>query len=652
MKKLIYIPVILVAMLFASCDDFLETENESGSTDETVYSSVYFTQTAVNGLYDRIADAQMYAQRVSLNWSTNNDIEFAGADENSYNQNSNRGVSNYYATPGNNVVLFSNIFTMIERANLVIAGINNSPLIEGGTKDQQNSMKALLGEALTLRALGYFELVRLWGDIPFKVEPTKSDLSNVYIPKTDRDSIMNYLLKDLEIAEEYVPWIGQTGGTIAYSSAEKVSKGFVKGLYARICLARAGYSLRDKAGYPTERGDNWEYYYGEAKKRCEEIILQEVYTLKKPYVNIWKDVNAYKVDGVNGENLYEVALGLGRSGEIGYSIGVRFYANTKYGYSNNSNVVNTSAYYFYSFDQKDPRRDVTVATAMYSNGSAELKEVYQSNPLSYNIGKWDQRWMAENSTWLNQNLEANGKWGYGINWIVMRYSDIYLMLAEIDNELNNGPTEAAKNALKKVRERAFTILNDDKQLEVIDYTTNVEDYVNNLTTRNAFFDAIVHERAWEFGGEAVRKFDLIRWNLLMEKIQDQRDAFIAMMNGQTATVFDKTYDALPENIYYWYLSDKENLAKDSINYYAADPDLDALTSDELKALNITKVKWMFGFTDDNKSKYTERINKFSSGLWKSANGLGNGVCDNRHLYPIQTSVISDYLGVVTNSYGY
>lgn len=639
MRKLIYTGFAAFSLLFLSCNDILETESASKLTDETVYTSVYYTESAVKGIYDRIADAQMYAQRVSINWSTNNDIEFAGADETSYNQETNRGVSNYYATPGNSTLIWTRIYQMIERSNLVIQGIQNSPLMSGTDKDQA-AMKTLLGEAITMRAMGYYELVKHWGDIPFKTEPTKSDLSNVYLPKMDRDSICDYLIKELLSIEKNVPWVGESAGSVSYLNSERISKGFIKGLIARIALTRGGYALRDKPGYPTERRSDYIDYYKIANTQCAEIINAGKYKLKSNYVDIWKDVCALDADGVNEENLYEVALGLSQSGEIGYSIGIRFYTNAKYGYGNNSNVVNTSAYYYYSFDPEDTRRDATIGTVMYGNSSGDQKEVFQSNPLSYNFAKWDQRWMAKNSKWLAQNLAANGKWGYGVNWINMRYADVLLMYAETENELNGGPTEAAKNALKQVRARAFAGTKNESK--------NVSDYVNNLGAKDQFFDALVNERAWEFGGEAIRKFDLIRWDMLGKKIKEQQEAFEAMINGKTANVFDKKYTSLPQNLYYKYSDDKENIAKDSINYYVNNAALDALDDNQLKARGYTKVKWMSGFSEDNKKSYLERIRLFSSGLFKDF----NRVCDNRYLYPIHSSVIGDYQGIVTNSYGY
>lgn len=641
MRKTGYLLLTGLTLLWASCDDFLDTSSPSKFDDQTVYNSVAYADAEMMGIYSMIADAQMYAQRISMNWCTNSDIEYVGASETSYNENSNRGSSNYYGVPGNTVFNWTNIYKMIERANLGIEGIQNSPLLNSSDASTKNKMQAMLGEALTMRAMGYYELVKHWGDVPFKEEPTSPDLSNVYLGKTDRDTIYEHIINDLLTAEKYVPWLGTSG----YGTPERITKGFVKGLLARVCLSRGGYSLRDKPGFPMERGTNWQHYYEIARDQCREIMLNGTHKLNGSYLDIWKKVNALQIETTYNENLYEVALGLGQSGEIGYSIGVRFYANAKYGYGNNANVVNTSAYYFYSFDPDDVRRDITVAYATYSNGNKDLKEVFQGNPLSYNIAKWDQRWMSDK--WLQLNLAANGKIGYGINWIVMRYADVLLMFAEAENELNGAPTADAKDALKQVRRRAFASA---------DQTEKVENYVDNLNSRDAFFNAIVNERAWEFGGEALRKFDLVRWNLLSSKIQEQRSVFNQMLDGAPVTVMGNYYDNIPQNLYYKYIGFNpgapdavyENLDRDDINFYSNRDDLEALDATGLKAIGYTRVSWLSGAKDADKDAWRERMRVFSSGLDK----VNNGTCDNRYLYPISSTAIGDSQGKLTNSYGF
>lgn len=56
-----------------------------------------------------------------------------------------------------------------------------------------------------------------------------------------------------------------------------------------------------------------------------------------------------------------------------------------------------------------------------------------NKPFQLYVAKWDVRKMSEE--WLKQNKNASAKKGYGINWVVMRYSDVLLMYAEVMNEL-------------------------------------------------------------------------------------------------------------------------------------------------------------------------------------------------------------------------
>jgi starch-binding outer membrane protein, SusD/RagB family len=614
--KLSIISIALSGLFITGCKkDYLNTSSPSEFTPDLVFSSTAYTDFALTGTYALLTQDYLYSARMPLNYATNSDIEVVGADNSSYKENTNRGLSNYLGTPDNNAIAreWTTIYKMIERANLCVAGIRSSAVMN--TKDS-SVMKAFLGEALTLRSLAYFELVKNWGDVPYKAEPTKYDLSNVYLEPTDRDVIYDNLIADLEEAESYVPWVGS--GT--YGTVERVTKGFIKGLIARVALFRGGYSLRNRNGSSiTERGSNWEKYYTLARKKCQEIMAQGVHKLNTSYTDIWKKLCSLQMDATYQENLFEVANGLGRSGEMGYSIGIRFYTNSKYGYGNNANVVNTTAWYFYMFDQKDLRRDATVAYYSYSNGAAEVKEVFQTNPMSYNFAKWDQRFMG--SGWAAMNKAASGKFGYGINWSIMRYADVLLMFAETENALN-GPTGLAKDALKQVRSRAFA--DADKAVKV-------EAYVNALSDQQSFFNALVNERAYEFGGEAIRKFDLIRWNLLVSKIQEQRDGFKQMLNRTGA------WSTLPTHLFYKYQADNEIIDKAGINFYDDKGSADIA--------GYTKIPWLSMQSASNKTLYSERVDLFSS-------GLTSGGVQNRHLYPIANSIIAESQGTLKNAYGF
>jgi len=133
----------------------------------------------------------------------------------------------------------------------------------------------------------------------------------------------------------------------------------------------------------------------------------------------------------------------------------------------------------------------------------------------------------------------------GINWPILRYSDILLLFAEADNELNQAPSAAAQKALKDVRLRAF---NGDESL----IGTIPTDY-------DGFFKAIVKERLLEFGGEGIRKYDLLRWNLIKTVLDETREKLSQFRKGEGA------YANVPETIYFKLSPVLNTTVKDDIN---------------------------------------------------------------------------------------
>lgn len=94
-------------------------------------------------------------------------------------------------------------------------------------------MRRYLGEALALKALGYFELIRYWGDVPYKEHASESGLGNVYIGKVDRDIVYNYIIEDLKEAIEYLPWMGEESYTV-----ERMNKGLPKDCWQSSAICR------------------------------------------------------------------------------------------------------------------------------------------------------------------------------------------------------------------------------------------------------------------------------------------------------------------------------------------------------------------------------------------------------------------------------
>lgn len=151
-------------------------------------------------------------------------------------------------------------------------------------------------------------------------------------------------------------------------------------------------------------------------------------------------------------------------------------------------------------------------------------------PKSWSFGKLRYYW--------TNRLIANGN-DDGINRLYMRYADVVLMRAELENELN-GPAAAAPY-LKKIRERAFS--SSDRAKEVDEYVQNVS------ASKETMFNAIVDERGLEFAGEFVRKADLIRWGLLKSKLDETNEKMKSLVLLQD---YDENhpYSQLSGHVYY------------------------------------------------------------------------------------------------------
>jgi hypothetical protein len=450
-----------------------------------------------------------YGSRISLLYPMAADDFKTGGD---FNPLDRRGLSGYGASPDNTELdkPFKQLYEGIERANVTIKYIPASDLYNNGSEADKVKMRKLYGEVLTLRAQFFHELIRNWGDVPAPFEPS-ADQKDLYLPKTDRDTIYDRLLEDLKLAATLVPWRSESG-----DPSTRITKAAVKGLRARLALARGGYSLRRQPQQMIRRED-FRKYYQIALEECRDIIQSSQHGLNPSFENLFRSIHGGNRRDPLNEWIFEVGAFGGNSrtdSKLGYANGLRINADSKYGTANGGVVAIPT--YFYEFDSiGDSRRDVTLAYFEIDNKDNKVL----TTATDMRDGKYRKYWTSLNGT--NQNL--------GINWPILRYADILLMYAEADNEINNGPSAAAISAFELVRKRAFT-----------GYESRTG---TTPTDKDGFFNAIVKERLLEFGGEGVRKYDLIRWNLLATTINATRANLRAFMTGTGR------YANVPEYIY-------------------------------------------------------------------------------------------------------
>lgn len=647
-QKIAQILLVTGLSALASCSDFLSQSSPSEVDYNDVYESIAYTGTVINSLYGDMGKDDVYSQQLSIIWGTNSDCELIdGIGNDAYNTSRERGNMNYNASPAWSDIadVWDTMYGIIEKANLAITGIEQSSLMQSGTNSDRTTMGRYKGEALTVRAMIYFDLIRNFGDVPMKMEPSNTDLSNVYVGKTDRDVLMDRLMNDLDEAIELLPWAGE----VSEYTTERMTKGYAHALLANIALTRAGWMIREsaKAGYetaeysdatyPTQRCDaaTRKSLYERALKHLSAVITSNRHHLNPSFENEWYLINQRILDQTYRENLFEIPMGIEESSELGYTIGVRCNGQTtQYGH-NSTGKQKLTAPYLWSFRDNDQRRDITCANfdIREENGTT-VEKLLGNNPFGIYVGKWDIRKMSEENINLAANTLGDTKWMSGINCVRMRYSQVLLMYAEVMNELA-GPTGSyegsagisAKAALAEVHNRAFSI------------TTAEESYLNSVSTdRTTFFNAIVDENAWELAGEGFRKYDLIRWNLLVEKILQFKSDYLKQMNG-----------AYQRTIYFNYLDAAHTQIDMSSITYKGLP-AGKSTSDYHASVS----SWGNERTTSTKTQSETNLPSISSGLVGSTQqGSGNGAAvKNRYLMPIASTTISASNGRLSNSYGY
>lgn len=527
-NKIFQLPVaaiILIALVAtAGCKKYTEVEPVSQYNVPQAFTDVSTAYTAVVGVYDELQGDNGYGIRISMYYPYDTDEGIVSGNI----DNGRRGVGRYQLLLTNSEIAnpFRQLYRGLEKANLCIEQIPQMDQYTNGSTTDQAALKRLHGEALVLRAQFLFQLMLNWGDVPAPMIPAYKQ-TDLFIPKSNRDSVYDKLIADLAVAKTLLPWRTDAG-----VRSERITKGVAMALRARMALHRGGYSLRSNG--QMERRSDYLNYYNIAKQECEELMARrDQHTLNPNYENIWRNVTSFIYD-TQAEIIWEVGAGGGNSN-----------SDSRMGNYDGPNLNNASRYgaggggiqmlpnYYYAFDSVDTRRDVTLTHYQVTN-STNIKSQRRLGEL--NTGKYRRDWRVP--------LLPGTVLNVGYNWVMIRFADVLLMYAEAANEINNGPTPEAIAAFEEVRKRA--------------YRGNTGLIGVTPTDKAGFFNAIVNERFLEFGHEGIRKYDLLRWNLLYTKIEEARTK-IQQIRDRTGA-----FANVPQYIYY------KNVGEEIVFYTAAD----------------------------------------------------------------------------------
>ena len=513
MKNNIKLAILSMSLMgLASCD--MDAPSISTLDESSVFATYSLAESEVMSIHVSFGETNSYRGRFLPYYGVNSDVEWGNAPSYADRVSDKQSLWNYSTQAANGQMntannAYAKFYEGIERANLAIKGIRQYGNIENNA-----DMRHLLGEALTLRAVIYNDLLKAWGDVPARFEPNNSD--NMYLPRTNRDVIYKQLLADLLEAEDYCYWAKENAIT---KTTERVNKDFVKALRARLALYAGGYGLRGD-GYRLSKDPELapEKMYQIAKQECEEVIAHgssKLGSFKENFVKLCQDnVTA------GGESLWEIPFSAGR-GRVLYTWGLKHNAKDQYTQQSQGGINRAVSTLYYDYDPEDIRRDITVVPYEWSK---DLKDgnahVVLSGLNKMCFGKLRYEWMNRIVTSTNDD---------GVNWQYMRLADVYLMAAEAENELGN--TAAAWSYMKPVLDRVLP-------------AAKVSALQTKYTaSQQAFREGIYDQRALEFAGEALRKADLVRWGIIDQKMAEAKAKLQAL---QTRT---GAYAGLPDKVY-------------------------------------------------------------------------------------------------------
>ena len=566
MKTFKYIIIAAVAVALAGCD-FFDSKSPSAMDAETVFSNANTAEQMIAGVYELFGQDKSYRNRLACGYQgMNTDTEHG-------TKNSGRAEWNIYAmTPTSGDLSdskgkdpWSYLNAAIERCNNMIEGVEefgDTILKENPDENKQVlKMRYLLGEAYFLRSFCYLELVKLWGDVPARFVSISKDESGLKMPKSDRTNVLKQLRIDLKKAAELLPWSNEcpTGAT---NLTTRPSKAAALALLARADLMYAGKGVR-----PATWQKGPEFLVDDASVRaelntevmwaCAQILKngEEQAKFQSNYEDIFRKICADETNYYNSEVIWEIPFADGSRGQVLQYNCTKIdkatggLKNNQSGSSNSSITIVPTLYY--DFDPADTRRDVTMARYIwvYDNGTEfnsdpekvklafpqvdvakKEKFLYQKQSM---VGSWyGNKYRVE---WMVRTRNGNDE---GINFPIIRYADVLLMAAEAsiggiggDMPTNNYGIDGS-SCFNQVRSRA------------------------GVGSKALTMENIQEERKFEFTGEYIRKYDLMRWGILKETLLKAHQRLDDMNNhaGEFATLQDTLY------IKYKYVGDTYSFA--------------------------------------------------------------------------------------------
>lgn len=439
---------IFGTITLSSCSGFLDEIPKGNVTSESYYKTEQHAISATNAIYDYL----IIGYAPGGLWDKN----YGGVFYNDYwvlqdlftdNAESNQSSIQYTSIDNMQIdqynepveLLWRDFYQTIKCCNVVIDNVPNI--------DMDETLKNhLIGEAKFFRGMMYFDLIRMFGDVPLREHDIESANEQI-IERSPKDKIYELIISDLKYAEQELKYEDRFGGGRPYPKSASA-------LLARVYLT-----------YAAEHNDD--NYYKLAVEKANLVIPD--FPMMENYGDLFKISNRFNSEIVWGVN-FSASLSEGWKGA---QFLVRLLP-TLNGVDNSQGWENATKDLYDSFEANDLRRDVTLQYSFtYDDGSVEEFD------KPYVFKYWDRE--AEPK---GNNTEAI--------FPAIRTAEMYLIKAEALNEINKGANQDAFDALEKVRNRAGLTMD------------------NIPTDYDGFKKALLDEYRHEFVMEGHRWFDLTR----------------------------------------------------------------------------------------------------------------------------------------------
>ena len=452
--------ILLLAglMITISCNDSEFAEgNPSDPSVATSFNTVDEAEKAAYGMYAALQANDLWAREF---WwipdMLSDETQTAGPQLEAFRA----AILNYNIDPANPLLttVWRGLYRVIARANLII---NTLPEKEDLP---QEVVDRLVAEAKFLRGWCYFQLGTYWGDVPLTLAPVENTEG---IPMAgSEDAVFEVVIEDLRAATA-LPDVSEYRGT---ENLGRATSGAAYGMLGRVYLYRGNYEA--------------------ARDALQEVISSGNYSLVDDYVDNHQEENEN-----NSESLFEIQFSLYPSGNQGWSQEgnggkieqLRTHEYSPHVWHNTLPSESLKA----EFEEGDPRYAASFLTYGDTYGAQDTS-VFDAGDVAQGITEIPVHWKKYG---YEYKIDKPEPWS-GINMRVLRYADVLLMMAEIENELN-GPTATALDYLNQVRARV-----DMPAYPTAEYPVGSQDEM---------LAAIMHERRVELNSEQVRARDMKRW---------------------------------------------------------------------------------------------------------------------------------------------